>query len=235
MKEQIKIEENSFTQIGNNDITTIINYCTNDYRYLDSCISEAKKFSKQIIISVCDHFFDGRKECRELLHRSYTEHPDCDFVEFEFDNKKSYGFYTSITPESYDWIHYWHSTNRYVGFNFVNKNSKYVLFIDVDEICSGDKFLNWLNNFNYKEYDVLRFYSYFYFRKPQYRSKTFSINALMIKKDIIQGEELLSLFEREGVFFNVGKKKLHAILDFDKTPLFHHYSWVKPKKETCLL
>ena len=55
------------------NVTTIINYCTNDYRFIGHCIHEAKQFSEQIIVPVCDHFLDGTPENRELLDRTYEE------------------------------------------------------------------------------------------------------------------------------------------------------------------
>ena len=43
-------------------IAAIINFCTNDYRFLARSIAETKSFSSQIIVPVCDHFFDGTPE-----------------------------------------------------------------------------------------------------------------------------------------------------------------------------
>ena len=57
-------------------IATVINYCTTDYRFLKFCIDEAKKFSHQIVIPVCSHFFNGESENRALLNLSYQEHLD---------------------------------------------------------------------------------------------------------------------------------------------------------------
>ena len=39
---------------------TIINFCSNDYSYLRHCIDGVKPFSSQVIVPVCDHFFDGK-------------------------------------------------------------------------------------------------------------------------------------------------------------------------------
>ena len=72
---------------NNHLITTVINYCSNDYRFIKKCIDEAKKFSHQVIVPVSDHFFDGTKENRDLLNLTYLENPTCEFIEYEFTHK----------------------------------------------------------------------------------------------------------------------------------------------------
>ena len=181
-------------------LTTVINYCTNDYRFLDICIQEAKKFSKEIVIPVCDHFFDGMPENRKLLEHSYAEHPDVQFVEFTFD-KEPYGLYARITEEDPDWAHYWHSTARYVGYQFAS--SEHVLFIDVDEIADGDRMLAWLTHFPYEEWDGIRLTSSFYFREARFLAKKSMMNGLLVKKGALPTELLLDIHERKGTFHSL--------------------------------
>jgi hypothetical protein len=213
------------------NIATVISYCTNDYRYLAICIEEAKKFSSQIIVVVADHFFNGVPENRELLERSYAEHPDCLFVEFEFDPKRLYGTYCPYSQEDADWIKYWHSTSRYVGYHYLDKQTEYVNFLDVDEIIEGERFLAYLNQFAYRDYAALRFLSYFYFREPSFRATTFAPNFLLVRKSAISSPEmLLTVRERKGIFDTVVGKKILLVGPDDK-PLVHHYSWVRTKEE----
>ena len=171
-------------------IATIINYCTTDYRFLHYCIEEAKKFSQQIIIPVCSHFFNGEPENRALLQLSYLEHPDVQFVEFSYA-EQPYGMYSPLTPFDEEWAHYWHSTARYVGFHFVHE-CDYVLFLDVDEIVEADRFIKWLQEFNVSDFNALRFSSYFYFREPSNRAiDQFPLNALLVKKQAIESPEII--------------------------------------------
>ena len=137
-------------------ISTVINYCTNDYRFLEACLTEVRKFSKEIIIPVCDHFFNGVIENRLLLEHSYANHPDVRFVEFAFGTKP-YGLYSELKEGDEDWIHYWHSTARYVGYQFVSPKVEYVLFLDVDVVAEGDKMKAWLSKFPYADFDAVRF------------------------------------------------------------------------------
>jgi hypothetical protein len=213
-------------------IGAIVNYCTNDYRFLRLCLKEIASFSSQVIVPVCDHFFDGSPENRELLDLSYAEHPECQFIEFHFDPARPYGLYCPWTPGDEEWIHYWHSTARYVGFPFLREEIDTVLFVDVDEVFDGARMQQWLEGFDYASYDALRFSSYFYFREAKYRSTSFPLNVLLAKKSAISSPEmLLDVRERKGVFDAICGCKIQHVRGLDDEPLVHHYSWVKPKPE----
>lgn len=209
-------------------ITTIINYCTNDFRFLDLCLKEARKFSHEIIVPVCDHFFDGTPENRHLLNHSYAAHPDVKFVEFAYGDK-AYGIYPRVQKGDADWIHYWHSTARYVGYHFATHDK--VLFLDVDEVADGEKMRAWLNEFPHDEYAAVRFTNYFYFREARFRANKIMRNGLLVKKEALAPELLLDIDERMGTFYGIEGAKLEGAPALDGEPLFHHYSWVKTKEE----
>ena len=210
------------------NLSVIINYCTNDYRYLNLCVNEVKCFSKQIIINVCDHLFDGTPENRELLHRSYAEHPDCEFIEYKYDPNKAYGSYKTIEPGYEDWTHYWHSTGRYVSYPFAS--GEYLLFLDVDEIVDGHRFKAWLDSGEYQKYDALRMLSYFYFRGASHRSQSTHPASLLLKKSAIEHEHLLNVLERYGVFMDLEGRRLQNTAGLSGLPLVHHYSWVRERR-----
>lgn len=63
-------------------IATVINFCSNDYPFLKHCIEKAKLISSQVIVPVCDHFFDGTPEDLHLLRRIYAEHPAALFLQY---------------------------------------------------------------------------------------------------------------------------------------------------------
>jgi len=212
-------------------IATVIKYCTNDYRFLRYCIEEAQKFSQQIIIPVCSHFFNGEPENRALLDQSYREHPDVQFVEFAYDDEP-YGIYSPLTSLDEDWSHYWHSTARYAGFHYV-KECDYILFLDVDEIVEADRFLNWLQEFKVSDFDALRLSSYFYFSTPSNRAiDQFPLNALLVRKACIESPEMiLDVLERKGLYDQIQGCKFSKVVGLDGRPLVHHYSWVRTPEE----
>lgn len=212
-------------------IATIINYCTNDYRFLKGCLDEVRLFSDQIIVVVCDHFFDGSEENRALLNRSYSEHPDVTFVEFAFDEERPYGLSPFVSKNHENWIHYWHSTSRYVGYFFLQEDVETVLFLDVDEICDGKRFREWLDLFPYMNYSALWLSEYFYFREPSNRAKIAFRSGLLVAKAAVTPELLLDEYERRGLFISVKGEKLDLVNGLDGKPLIHHYSWVRTKEE----
>ena len=212
-------------------IGTVINYCSNDYRCLKMCIDEAKKFSSHIVVPVCDHFFDGKAENRHLLNHSYARHRDVSFVEYQFDRTTPYGIAPRIKPDDEDWIHYWHSTSRYVGYHFLPKEVEYILFLDVDEVVEGKRFLKWIKQFPYQDYNAIFYSAAFYFREAAYRAEQNFRSSLFVKRDELSPELLLDVDERKGTFRSMSGEKLDLVLGADELPLVHHYSWVKPQDE----
>ncbi len=201
-------------------IATIINFCSNDYPFLRPCIEAAKLFSKQIIIPVCDHFFDGLAEDRGRLDQIYSEHPDVEFVEFPFQ-----GLYTSHSSVC------WHNLARLIGRFHLKQEIEYVLFLDSDEIVDTHRFCQWLESFSFTEYNALRFYTYWYFRESNLQAKTWEQTSLMMKKDQLTGSLIMNDMERAGMYEEVSGKKIGHITGHDQLPMFHHYSWVRTKEQ----
>jgi hypothetical protein len=214
-------------------ITTIINYCTNDYRFLQFCIDAVKPISHEIIIPVCDHFFNGEKENRYLLNRSYMEHPDCKFIEYSFPKEKPYGKNPPIGIEDENFKHYMHSTSRYLGYLNSSSETDLVLYLDVDEIMDTNRFIEWFNHFDFSKNQALRFFSYFYFRSASYRAKSsLPVNALLLKKSAIKDPEIiLSIGERYGLYIQLESYDTPYLMGLDGHPLFHHYSYVRTMDE----
>lgn len=212
-------------------IATVINYCTNDYRYLSFAIAEAKKFSNQVIVVCADHFFNGKKEDRNLLNHSYYNHTDVTFIEYSFDLNSPYGLYPRVKDDDLKGVQYWHSTSRYIGYHYSADNITHVLFLDVDEIPDGERVKEWLASKQHEDFDAVRFTSYFYFRSAKERAKKQTRNALLLKREAINPEILLDVHERRGTFMSMRGDKIEDVRGLDGKPLFHHYSWVKTKKE----
>lgn len=213
------------------EIASIVNFCTNDYRFLSHCIEGLKFFSAQIVIPVADHFFNGEPENRELLERAYREHPDCEFVEFAYDPEKPYGLNCAKRPKDLDWARHWHSTARMIGYYFLRGEIDRVLFVDVDEIYDGRKFSSWLSSFDFRSYSALRFFCYHYFREARYQSETYCHNGLFADRKKLTPEIILNVDERLGIYNALpGKRKL-GVLGLDGLPMIHHYSWVRTKEE----
>ena len=191
------------------NLGTVINFCSNDYPFLRPCIDAIKPIASQIVVPVCDHFFDGVPEDRETLDRIYAENPDVQFIEFPFT-----GSYPSV---------YWHNLARMVATYFLN--SKHVLFLDCDEIAEASRFPQ-LN-----DYDAARLYNYWYFREPRFQATVWDDSPLFVKKEKLNGEILMNPRERHGIFDAISGNKATQMPGTDGRPMFHHYSWVRTKEQ----
>lgn len=214
-------------------ITTIINFCTFDWRCIGKCIEEAKKYSSQILIPVCDHFFNGEKEDRLLLDAIYRKHKDVEFIEFPYLPDRLCNRYVNCGPDHHDWIAYWCSTSRYIAFFYVNPESEYILFLDSDEIHDGDEMKKWIQSPEFANHDCFRFEFYYYFRQARYQAPTIHKAGLMVKKELITPKMILNPWERFGTFSKIKGKTFENVSGIDQEAIVHHYSWVQTKEE-CL-
>ena len=211
------------------NIATVICYCTNDYRYIGKCIDEASAFSDQIIISVCDHFFDGTPENQALLQLTYAENPQVQFIEFAYGNDL-YAPHISITTDHPNWAKYWHSTARLVGYFHTQAHIDWILFLDTDEICDGQRMVNWLETTDLEPFTAHRPLQYRYVKSPAHPWVKHEVSSLLVKKALLTPNMIFNPRERYGIQKALpGKQVIGAT--HDDLPLIHHYSWVKTKNE----
>lgn len=212
-------------------VATIISFCTNDCRFLTKCVQEALHFSDQVIIPVCDHFFDGSLENRQLLHWAYQEHPDCQFIEFPYSHKHVYPTYFHYNPDELEWAHHWHSFARLMGFYYVDPRIEWILFLDCDEIPDGKRFSKSLDDKIFSDLQAVRLGCYYYVLKPNLRATKIQELSLFVRKDALEPRFFYHTDERYAVYQYVRGQKLRGVRGSDGFPLIHHYSWVRPKSE----
>jgi|GEM_PF-775725 len=199
-------------------ISTIINYCSNDYRFIKPVIDQALEFSKQVIVPVCDSFFDGSAENRYVLNKTYKDNPRAIFIEYPFMMKYRQKYGPNIP----------HNISRWVGFQYLDKDVNAVLFLDSDELVEGDKFKHWLTTTGLEEYDAFRFLTQWYFRDIKYRRKMYGRTVVMAKTTSIINTKLFTKKERLGLLKG---NILGRIIGPNGEPMIHHFSWVRTKQE----
>lgn len=197
-------------------IATIINFCSNEYPFLKHCIREAKKISSQVLIVVCDHFFDGKPEDQSLLNSIYAEHSDCRFIQFEYSQDNLYASHP---------VNYWHNLARLIGFYFVDQ--PYVLFLDADEIVDTSQ----MKALPYWKYGALRLSCYWYFREASQRAKQWEDTPLLVDKKLWSGELIMHPYERGGGYHAFTGEKARNVVGVSGLPMVHHYSWVRTKEQ----
>lgn len=208
-------------------IATIINFCSNESRFIKANIEQTKLFSVQVIIPVCDHFFDGTPENREILEKVYSAFPGCLFIEYPFEPEKiSKSIFKKIDP-----AHFWHSLSRLIGTLFVQDEVESVLFLDADEVPDGVRFQEWLDSSDYKAHTALKLSNYWYFREPCNQAIETEDSIVLAQKKALENEIILHADERDAIYNLVPGPKRRHVMDHDGNPMFHHYSWVRTQEE----
>lgn len=208
-------------------VATIINFCTNEARYLTPCIEQCRQFSKQVVISVCDHFFDGTAENRGLLESIYAAFPDCLFLEYPYIPKKiPKAMFRQVDP-----AHFWHSLSRLVGASFLKEEIETILFLDADEIPEAERMKEWLLSSGYLQYTVLKLANYWYFRQPEYQADRWEDSPVLLQRAALSPEILLKTEERQAIYDALLGPKKRMVQGMDGLPLVHHYSWVRTESE----
>jgi hypothetical protein len=199
-------------------LSTILQYSTLDFRFLDVNLKQASKFSDEIIVPICDHYFNGTPENQELLEKSIeiaSKYPKCTLYTFEWAGPKSN-------------TGYYHNLSRALGTDIATGD--WLLFLDTDEIVD-DGFDNWFDSIKYTEYHFW-LTCYWYFREPIYQATTMEAAGLLIQKS--KCNWIIDVRTERQQLFNLpnfvnGDKKL--ILNENNKPFIHHYSWVRTKED----
>jgi hypothetical protein len=209
-------------------ITAVISFCSNDWRFLRRCVSEARACGK-IIITVCDHFFDGSEENYALLEEVFRTFPDCQFLLFHFDPVESYRAFSPYYPDHPDWRHEWHNTGRWLSYFY--SNTDFLLFLDCDEIIEKEALLDWLQMADFEDHSCYRFACLWHFREAKYEALEFDAMSMLVKKSALDPNFLWDEDERMGIFQRLPQKKASNVVGKNGKPMVRHYTGVRTKEE----
>jgi len=219
------------------NLATIISFCSNDYPFLRPNILQIKKFSQQIIIPYCDHFYNNEPENFSIIEKAINQNPEAAFIKFPYNPKATKNLWRGWTflfrllghHQVYGPL-YWCCYNNLIGFKNLKNNPDYVLILDTDEIIDADRFIQWLNTKEYQKYHCLRLANYWYWRSPKYQATTYEAISLLVKYSVLKKTNFMTHAERHGMFKSIKGPKKDFSLGLDGKPMIHHYGWAKPKK-----
>ncbi len=212
-------------------VAAVLSFCTNDIRFLNRWIEEAKEFAHQIVIPVSDHFFNGTEENKDLLRVAYQQHPDCTFIEFPYSNQELYPSYLAVKPTDDTWSRLWHNFARLIGFFHVDPTNEWVLFSDVDEIFEGKRMKESLDAGHFDPYQAVRMTGYAYGRKAHIRAKKLQVLSLLVRREALRPHFFYHPDERYALLKQIDGVKEDEMRGVDGMPLMHHYSWVRSEEE----
>ncbi len=214
-------------------LSTIIQYSTLDFKFLEANLQQSSKFSDEIIIPICSHLFGGELENADLLKKSE-----------EIVSK-----YAKAKILYFDWkghhpnTAYYHTLSRAIGTQYAQ--NPWLLFLDTDELII-DGFKDWLDRHAFKTSNSFWLTCCWYFREPIYQADLHEGAALLIKKEQCnwnldiraERQQLWGPHKQEYSIYKeeVGESRFvmggyEKILNKKGVPYVHHYSWVRTKKE----
>jgi len=198
-------------------IDIVINYCSIDFRFIETNIRECLKFSNNIIIPVCDHLFNGEPENDDILQQTYqlqTLSPSIKFLQYTWNENET--------------AKYHHNLSRWIGYE--KSTTPYILFLDADEIMDGDLTRQYFDSKSYDGMDVIAFKCYWYFREPTYRAKRTEMAAtLRSERSCIH--DLIFHPQERWAYRGYSGLRVREEETYDNKILCHHYSWVRTEKE----
>ena len=197
----------------NNMITVVVNYCSNDERFIRKSLNNLLEITDDIIVPISDHFFDGIPEDMISIENLVVEYPNVNFKLYNWDNTK--------------FSRYWCNFSRQVGTHFAKYD--WILYLDSDELVDVDAFKQFLKQ-DICQYDSYKLACYWYFREPMYQSKKLEDSPVLVKKELVNINVSDRYLEREQMheMLNVRKNRMVTL---NGEPFIHHYSWVRTKEQ----
>ena len=206
-------------------ISVAVQYSTSDFRFLKANLTQVSKFSDEIIVTICDHFYTGEPEDSKLLEQSIdiiNTFEKCKLEIIKWDGVKQ-------SPA------YYHNLSRKTALDLTTND--WILFLDADEIVD-DNFKDWFTVNAYK-HNCYNFTCYWYFREPIYQALTTESAGVLIRREDCQDWDLNSKLELKQFYqalweqdrLSHGDEESNPVVGLDGRVMVHHYSWVRSKEE----
>jgi len=218
-------------------ISVVINYCSNDYRFIQHTVAAVSAFASEIIVPISDRFHDGTREDEKIIKKTIRENPEIIPVRLSVDTTKKeqavwwWKLRRILRLPVQSGSQYWICCARLKGYISVSPGSSYILFLDADEVVDSGRFIQWLDTHRYQQFNAMKLANYWYFRRPIYQATTYEDSPLLVKNGALPAEAFFSYSEREGMFHAVKGNKQRMTVGADGKPMVHHYGWARTKNE----
>ncbi len=211
-------------------LNIIVNYCSNEKPFIVPLLQQCRLvLNAQVIVSIGTHMYDMTPEDSTLIAELQTQFPEVHFIWYSVDTACPLPPRNPLLqrPNAY-----WHNIARITGWNHARKtNDDWVLFLDADEIPDGPRLHHWVQtvlpllptDFAYK------LGNYWYFREPIYQATILEDSPVLIHTSRLSTQVLMTDHERDGILAASHTKCIRHVVDQDKVPMIHHFSWVRSK------
>jgi len=205
-------------------ITTILQYSTNEFIFLEANLKQCSKFSSEIIIPICTHLYNGENEDYILIEKTkqiVDKYPLAKIIFYAWEGHKEHTCY-------------YHNLSRKIGTD--ESKNDWLLFLDADELVS-DEFNEWFQSVSHID-KAWWFSCYWYFREPIYQAVCNEGAGLLIPKkycdwNLYNKLERVQLFQQLYDSNKLSASDMEDIFSPSGKKLIHHYSWVRSKE--CMM
>jgi len=205
--------------------SVVINYCSNESMFLEPLLKQCLKFSNDIVVSYGSHLYDGTPENIAQIVEVQTKYPTVKFVMYNVDLTLDLYKQRGVSQRP---TAYWHNLARWTGIQSI-QNKEWVFIIDCDEIPEGDKLERFLSATIFDENICYRFSNYWYFKSLMNQATSYEDSVVFIHYKYLNESTVFGDWERGHTTNSVGIPVQNRVLNYDNTPLFHHYSWVRTR------
>ncbi len=208
-------------------VSVIISYSSNEKASIHAVISQALKFSEDIVVSYGSHLLDGTREDTQHIQDLAEKYPKVNFVEFQIDFSLDLSKQPGVQSRP---TAYWHNLARWTGVQNLKKK-QWVFILDADEVADGKLVKTWLQNTvpHLNQADCYKMANFWYFKKPIFQATTLESSVLLVHFRILTKASIFGDWERTHII-EMSKCIVHdAVKDFDGEVLWHHYSWVRSR------
>jgi hypothetical protein len=204
---------------------------SDDLHFLRAGLVQIAPIFKDIVISIGTKLWNGEPDDDKAIDAFIKETTDLytnvRFVRYNVPGDAMKIFSGQVSPEMY-----WEGHARWVAYESMATNIRYVMFLDSDEIVDGAAFQSWLDTGVYKTYSAMKLRNYWYWRSPTLRAVDYYEDSVVfIKNHFFNPMYLFSNLGRHAIFENCTGVTARDVPGNDNTPMVHHYSWVRTKDQ----
>lgn len=212
-------------------VTVVLSTSSSESCFIEAIVRECLEFAYQVVISVGTARYDGTPENPEFMKKVATIQDNDDRVKVVgYEVTKEIAFNPlQRRPDAF-----WHNVSRIVGLGNIAAGAEWILFLDGDEIPEGKVFKTWLENTELDFTCSYKMANYWYFRDARYQAMQWEDSVVLVSNSIFNKETTVPVLmqdDERGDIARVLPKKQRMVVSLDGKPMFHHFSWVRTKKD----
>lgn len=225
-------------------VNALIPITVNDFRFLPILMNQLDFICSKVVFIYSEYLFNQQVQDKKKLQQIF-ELPNklgltskFEFVKYDIDFNVDEFFVSEYknSPKRY-----WINKARMDGLDYIEKDAKWVLLIDSDEIPDSENFLKWADTIDWDDIEnknifTLNFDNYVYFWKNCYIKNETENSIVLLNEKVFRNKKkfeplFLNEFERTVFYKFIPENYCMMNIKFNNKCLFHHYSWVRTLEE----